>query len=82
MIMKKTTIMLPPDLKARALRKADKLGVSLGEFIRTSLQNALEQSSTQFKNDSLLCDKQAFYGKGPKDIAEKHDDYLYGEESS
>jgi hypothetical protein len=40
MKMKRTAIMLPSKLKARALLRANEQGISLGELIRTLLSQA------------------------------------------
>lgn len=42
--MKRTTIMLPADLKAKSQREARRLGISLGQLIRKSLEMELDQS--------------------------------------
>ena len=42
--MKRTTIMIPEDLKIRATRRANAIGISLGEFIRESLEKALKSN--------------------------------------
>ena len=39
--MKRTTVMLPEDLKNRAIRHANAIGISLGVFIRESLEKAV-----------------------------------------
>ena len=39
--MKRTTIMLPEELRVRAGERARKLGLSLGEFIRRSMEAML-----------------------------------------
>ena len=39
--MTRTSVMLPPELKNRAMRWARDSGVSFGEFIRQSLGGAL-----------------------------------------
>lgn len=71
--------MLPLDLKFRALQVARRMGISLGELIRESLSVALK---TEKKNsdDPLFSDKAVFRGKVPKDLSERHDDYLYGDD--
>ena len=42
--MKRTTVMIPDDLKMRALKRAGTMGISLGRFIREALERALERS--------------------------------------
>ena len=78
-IVKRTTVMLPLDLKTQAESRAHKLGISLGEFIRVSLRHELKARSK--KQTDILFEPPAVYnGEAPSDISEKHDDYLYGEE--
>ena len=78
--MKRTTIMLPPELKDLAEKRARKLGVSMGELIRWSLGAFLERPEELGADDSFLCDDAVFEGEVPADLSEKHDDYLYGDE--
>ncbi|MFI5381549.1 MAG: CopG family transcriptional regulator [Tepidisphaerales bacterium] len=77
--MTRTTIMLPPGLKSRAERKAGTMGISLGQLIRTSLERAVESSPQKQSVDPLLADDVVFADDGPRDLAENHDDYLYGD---
>ena len=77
--MDRTTIMLPPDLKMRASSQAKKRGVSLGQFIREALENSLStENPNKASDDPLFLDSAVFRGKTPKDLASKHDKYLYG----
>ena len=47
--MKRTTIMIPNELKTRATQHAKKIGMSLGGFIRESLEKALEVGNHLWK---------------------------------
>jgi hypothetical protein len=76
--VKRTTIMLPDDLKAKASRLARRAGLSLGEIIRTSLAARIANKAYQPGEDSLFSDRAVFGGKAPRDAAQNHDDYLYG----
>jgi hypothetical protein len=79
--MKRTTIMLPAKLKARAERRARTQGISLSELIRDSLARALErQARRSADEDPFLADTATFTG-GPRDLARNHDRYLYGDKS-
>ena len=71
--------MLPESLHERALRRAQEEGVSLGQLIRNCLSSALLGERVGSGGDSLLCDKAVYSGPAPKDTAEEHDRYLYGE---
>jgi hypothetical protein len=78
--MQTTTVMLPPELKEKAIRRAREKGISLGEFLRESLVLALNSNVAQNrKDDPLFADKAVFEGAVPSDLAEHHDQYLYDE---
>jgi hypothetical protein len=78
--MKRTTIMIPNELKTRATRHAKKIGMSLGGFIREALEKAMEvenHRSGKDDEDPFFSDKTVFSGKSPSDLSANHDDYLY-----
>lgn len=74
--MHRTTIMLPPDLRRKADREAEALGVSLSELIRRRLSagGLPEPESTKPRFFS----RQPWQGGGVTDTAANHDQYLYG----
>lgn len=74
--MKRTTVMLPHDLKARAANEARRRGVSLGSLIRSSLEAML---GVGVATDPLFADSVVYEGESPADLSANHDDYLYGE---
>ena len=79
--MKRTTIMLPERLKAKAARRARTQGISLSELIRESLARSLARpGEAAGEKDSFLADNATFSG-GPTDLARNHDRYLYGDQS-
>jgi hypothetical protein len=76
--MKRTTIMLPARLKSRVEYRARSEGVSLGEFVRMALTEALRVAeAAEPSHDSLLVDPDVFDGEIPPDTSEQHDTYLY-----
>ena len=78
--MKRTNIMLPDDLKMRALKHADIMGLSLGGLIRESLEKTLQTPDVdQADDDPFFADNVVFKGKTPRNLALNHDDYLYGD---
>ena len=79
--MKRTTVMLPQDLKMRALKRANMMGVSLGQFVRQSLERALNDRDDIPSEDPLFADDAVFRGDSPADLAKNHDSYLYGDRS-
>ncbi len=76
-VMKRTTIMLPEDLRARAARRARGLGVSLAHFIRRAMESHLETTKGAMDDDPLLRDDAVYEGPAPSDLAARHDEYLY-----
>ena len=75
--MKRTTVMLPETLRARAIRRARKLGISLGAFVRRSME-AMLAGPDAVEKDLLLADDAVFDGPVPEDLAEHHDRCVYG----
>ena len=78
--MKRTTVMIPEDLKVRAERRANSAGLSLGAFIRESLERALKSEAVGKWDDPFLTDDAVYEGETEFDLAQNHDHYLYGEE--
>jgi len=77
--MKRTTIMIPEELKIRAARRANAVGISLGGFIRESLERALNSDGNVALDDPYLGDNSVYEGNIPADLAQHHDKYLYGD---
>jgi len=75
--MKRTTIMLSPELKTRAIQKANQRGISLGALIRESLEVMLHNPKDHFSDDPLFADDAVFHDQGPKDLAQNHDFHLW-----
>ncbi|MEK7269724.1 MAG: hypothetical protein AAB215_02150 [Planctomycetota bacterium] len=82
--MKRTTVMLPYELHAKACFVARERGISFGELVRKSVERATERKPARrkgWKDDPLFANFKPFEGKGPTDVAARHDDYLYGDEA-
>ncbi len=75
--MLRTTVMLPSSLKNRAQASAFKKGISLGELIRESLENALLQAKNAPRTDPFFEDRHFFDGDVPTDLSANHDEYLH-----
>jgi predicted DNA-binding protein len=78
--MKRTTIMIPVELKKRATERARQMGMSLGGFIRESLENAIEaqnENSAGDAEDAFFDDETVYSGETPIDLSANHDKYLY-----
>ncbi len=76
--MKRTSIMLPEDIKARAQERARQMGISLGEFIRESLEAFLGGREGQRTPDPLFSDTAVSVRRVPRSLAARHDEHLYG----
>lgn len=80
--MKRTTVMIPEDLKIQAVKHANLAGISLGGFIRKALERALEPpNGDKLADDPFFTDRVVFNGETPSDLARNHDEYLYGDRS-
>ena len=77
--MKRTTVMIPEDLKIRAAIRANSVSISLGGFIRESLERALNSKTADLLDDPFLSDNAIYAGNTPVDLAQNHDKYLYGD---
>jgi hypothetical protein len=77
--MKRTTVMIPEDLKIRAAKRANLVSISLGGFIRESLERALKSDTTRTLDDPFLTDNTIYESDTPVDLAQNHDKYLYGD---
>ena len=77
--MNRTTVMLPGDLKLKAKKTAENMGISLGELIRVSLKIQIGKKTDTVQDDPFLSDTAVFNGHIPNDISVNHDRYLYGE---
>ena len=77
--MKRTTVMIPEDLKNRASKRAISTGISLGGFIRESLERALRADIAEMHDDPFLTDNTVYEGNTEVDLAQNHDKYLYGD---
>jgi hypothetical protein len=77
--MHRTTVMLPSELKNSAQHRAEEMGISLGELIRKLLENELRGTTQERRAADPLFTAGIFTGPAPTDLAENHDDYLYGD---
>jgi predicted DNA-binding protein len=78
--MKRTTIMIPVELKKRATERAKQMGMSLGGLIRESLENAIasqNENSAGYSEDPFFADETVYSGESPIDLSVNHDSYLY-----
>jgi hypothetical protein len=78
--MKRTTVMLPADLRRRAFRKAKSQGVSFGVVVRESLDSALPALDWTGGDDPLFTDAAVWRGRVPRALARDHDRFLYDSE--
>lgn len=73
--MHRTTVLIPHDLKVKASQMAHAAGMSLGEFVRMSIELRCSTNTKVF--DVFLDDRRCYEGEIPKDLSKNHDDYLY-----
>jgi len=73
--MRRTTILLPEELRRRAAREAQALGISLSELIRRRLA---EGGEAEQGSSPRFFTRQPWVGSGADDVAANHDGYLYG----
>ena len=78
--MRRTTVMLPADLRRRAFRRAKEQGVSFGVIVRDSLDAALPALEESGGDDPLFADGAVWRGRGPLALAREHDRFLYDSE--
>ena len=78
--MHRTTIMLPEALKDQAAKSAGSQEISLGELIRRALEEYLERTPADPAQDPFFADTDFYDGPVPPDLAQRHDEYLYGGE--
>ena len=77
----RTTIMLPDELRRRAVLVAREEGISMGELIRRSLLESLREREAPAEEDPLFADGVVFAEEAPSDLAAEHDRYLYEDEA-
>jgi len=75
--MHRTTIMLPAELKARAVKRAKDMDISLEDLIRDALAAALKDGKKQEEIDPFFADIAVYDGTAPKDGVKNLDHYLY-----
>lgn len=76
--MTHTTVALPEELRERAERSAEEMGISLDEFIRGSVEERIDNLEARRK-DPLFAYQGVYTGPAPSDLAANHDFYLYGD---
>jgi len=70
------TVQIPDALHEKLAQSAQHQGLSIDAFVQLCLSSAVDM-----KRDSLFSDTAIFSGDTPNDLAENHDDYLYGDRS-
>jgi hypothetical protein len=74
--MTRMTVVLPDPLKSRVTRAARRSGMSVTEFVRKSLENAVASPASSVKG--TMFDPEVFKGPGSADVSANVDAYLYG----
>jgi len=70
------TFQISNDLREKLAQAAHHQGMSIDAFVQICLSAVVEK-----KRDTLFSDTATYCGDTPDDLAEKHDDYLYGDQS-
>ena len=73
--MNRTTVVLPEDLKRRALRAAQARKISFSMLLRQALSRLIESGEP---GDPMLGDCEVYRGPAPVDLSAEHDRHLYG----
>lgn len=73
MLMTRTAIMIPQNLKLRAEEYATHNNISFAEVIRESLAEKLDKNA----RDPFFDDTEFYSGKTSTDLSINHDKYLY-----
>jgi Arc/MetJ-type ribon-helix-helix transcriptional regulator len=85
--MNRTTVVLPDNLKAQAMKTAQAKGISFGELVREAIEKLLatsgEDASQRSRRQAIAAMLQfaETAPAGPADLSERLDDYLYGKPS-
>lgn len=78
--MIRTQIYLTAEIKRELDKIKKREGKPIGEIIRKILHKAIIIDRKEQKGNGLLeLSKYAMKGRGPKDLSEHMDDYLYGD---
>ena len=72
--MNRTTIVLPQDLKRRAVKAAKASGMPFSQLVRQALSEMLKNTKP---SDPFLNDQEVYVDAGPHDTAAAHDQYIY-----
>jgi Arc/MetJ family transcription regulator len=81
--MNRTTIVLPSDVKAEAMRRARARGISFGELVREALARLLREPGEDANRRARRQAVQAMLRfarhapAGPRDLSANLNDYLY-----
>jgi hypothetical protein len=78
--MKRTTVVLPPDLEERAKRRARERGLTFGELVRIALRRELGEEGRPGARLPFLVElRRARRGGAPvADLSRNAETYLYG----
>jgi hypothetical protein len=83
--MNRTTIVLPEDIKAQAMKRARARGISFAELIREALARLLsepdgEDTARRERREAIegMLNFARHARPGPRDLSENLDDYVYG----
>ncbi len=76
--MHRTTILLTAELRRDAETVAKRRGITLSELVRRLLSSAVRAPRARGRANDPLFQPRRLMSHGSHDLAERHDDYLYG----
>jgi hypothetical protein len=71
--------MLPDDLRSAVSERAHRTGLSIGAIVRKALVTELARAPSVGQEDAFLNDTRVSSAVSAGNVAERHDDYLYGD---
>ena len=74
--MTRMTVELPDPLKSRITRAARQKRITVGQFVRETLEHALASPARSTKG--TMFDLEVYKGRAPTDVSANVDAYLYG----
>jgi hypothetical protein len=78
--MQRTTVVLPPGLKKRAMTLARQRKISFAEFVRQAVEHSAPAPRKRLKGKDPYWENVPVYDGLPADLSVNHDKYLHDEE--
>jgi hypothetical protein len=75
--VRRTTVVLPEDLRLRAQERARRDGIPFAELVRQAVEARIGTPPASAAQDPLFRDVPVYRGPAPADLSTEHDRYLY-----